>query len=117
MNPIFHKALGVMKYIANSATMGYAYKWGDATSADNVKRCFEQLRADKEFGEEFWRDVFKLPEELKFALGFRKFEKGDSEMCIPLWIWECLPDDMLFEGKMKKDLDNDIRFGCVCWRA
>ena len=117
MDMIFRKALAVMKYIANGATMGFAYKWGDATSSAEVKKCFEQIRADKEFGEDFWRKVFSLPEEEKFALGFRKFEEGDSEMCIPLWIWECLPDDMLFGGKMKKDLDNDTRFGCVWWRA
>lgn len=117
LNDTFRKALSVMKYLANSAANGYAYKWGDKTSANDVKQHFESIRSDETLGENFWRKVFALSEEEKFALGFRKFEEGDTEMCIPLWIWECLPDNMLFDGKMKKDLDNDSRFGCVWWRA
>lgn len=112
---VFCHALGLMKYIANGATMLVAYKWGDATSAEEVKNRIEKIREN--FGEDFWRKVFALPEEEKLALGFQKLAEGDSEMFIPLWIWECLPDDMLFDGNKKKDLDNDSRFGCVWWRA
>lgn len=117
MNDVFRKALAVMRHIASGATVGYAYKWGGETSADEVKKCFEQVREDADFGEDFWRKVFALSEEEKYALGFKKWEDGDTEMCIPLWIWECLPDDMIFEGKKKKDLDKDTRFGCVWWKA
>lgn len=114
MNETFLKAIFVMTRIANAAACSYAYSAG---YGDEVNERFEMIHANEDCGESFWREVFALPYEEKLALGFRKFAEGDTKMCIPIWIWECLPDDMLIEGKKKKDLDNDIRFGCVYWQA
>ena len=117
MNDTFLKALSVMRFIASGAAEGHAYKWDGESIAYEIKTRFGQVRNHDGYGESFWREVFALSAEEKYALGFKTIWEGEEKMLIPLWIWECLPDDMIFEGKKKKDIDNDTRFGCVCWRA
>lgn len=109
----FRNAVNIMMYLANRVGEIHAYGW------ENVRKEIEDAFAAvrKNTIEAFWREVFALPDEQKIALGFKYFEEGDTKMCIPIWIWECLPDDMLIDGKPKKELDNDTRFGCVWWWA
>lgn len=117
-NNAFFDAINLMRFIVTHAAQNNAYDWSATTCKNNIDKSFEDIRKHEKYGtEKFWRDVFALSEEQKSALGFRKFDENDEKMCIPMWIWQCLPDDMLFEGKPKKDLDNDIRFGCVWWKA
>lgn len=56
----------------------------------------------------FWYAVFNLSEKEKEILGFEKFNENDNKMMIPLWIWICLPDDIIINGEMKKELDNEV---------
>lgn len=117
-NNAFFDAINLMRFIVTHAAQNNAYDWSATTCKNNIDKSFEDIRKHEKYGtEKFWRDVFALSEEQKSALGFRKFDENDEKMCIPMWIWQCLPDDMLFEGKPKKDLDNDIRLGCVWWKA
>jgi hypothetical protein len=121
MNDTCKKALAIMRYIANRAASGYEYRnyWGDKTRLKEIDGFFEN--SAKESDADFWNAVFQLPDEQKQMLGFCKWSDEEKEMCIPMWIWACLPDDMPIGGngggKMKKDLDNDTRFGCVWWRV
>lgn len=118
---IFEQALRIMQCVANETASGYEYRehWGDSYRIKSISEQIEKLK--EQFKEDFWNEVFKLSEEQKRCLGFLKFSEHDKEMCIPIWIWACLPDDMTIDGnaggQMKKDLDNDTRFGCVWWRV
>jgi hypothetical protein len=118
---IFEQALRIMQCVANHAAAGYEYRehWRRDFRIQEIDEFFEKIQ--KELDADFWNAVFALPEEQKMVLGFLKFSEHDNAMCIPVWIWACLPDDMTISGnaggKMKKDLDNDTRFGCVWWRV
>ena len=118
---IFEQAVWLMKCIANRAASGYEYRnhWGDKSRLKEIDGFFEN--SAKNFDAYFWNAVFQLPEEQKSLLGFCKWSNEEKEMCIPIWVWSCLPDDMVIGGnaggKMKKELDNDTRFGCVWWRV
>lgn len=123
MSDIFKQALAIMRFTANRAAEGYEYRehWGSNFRLTEIDGCFERLIKDRDFGECFWNAVFRLPDEQKQLLGFWKFSDEEKEMCIPIWIWVCLPEDMVIGGnaggKMKKDLDGDTRCGCVWWRV
>lgn len=118
---IFEQALRIMQCVANETASGYEYRehWGGDYRLKSISEQIENLK--EKFKEDFWNEVFKLPEEQKRFLGFLKFSEHDKEMCIPIWIWCLLPDDMAIVGnaggELKKDLDNDTRFGCVWWRV
>lgn len=117
-NDVFFAAVNLMRFISNHAAENNAYGWTAKTCKDNGDKAFDEIKKHEKYGtEKFWRDVFALPEDQKSVLGFAKFQEGDKEMCIPLWIWQLLPDDMKFDGEPKGKLDNDSRFGCVWWRA
>lgn len=116
----FLKAVNAMRVLASNAASGNAYgkSWEAEFRSKEIDEAFQRLReAEPYSSEEFWKKVFALPQEVKRVLGFVPFEKGDEKMCIPLWIWQLLPDDMKFDGEPKGKLDNDSRFGCVWWRA
>lgn len=118
---VFEQAVNIMRYLSNRVGEGYEYNkyWGEKTRINEINKAFETIK--KEYDVEFWNRVFSLSEQEKRMLGFRKWSEEEKEMCIPIWIWSCLPDDMTIsgnaEGKMKKELDNDTRFGCVWWRV
>lgn len=118
---MFERAVNLMRYLSNRVGEGYEYNkyWGEKTRINAIDKAFETIK--KEYDVEFWNSVFSLSEHEKQMLGFRKWSEEEKEMCIPIWIWACLPDDMPIsgnaEGKLKKELDNDTRFGCVFWRV
>lgn len=120
---IFEKAIRIMQCIANhgGSVHEYAKHWSKEYRAESMSKLIEEIKSDKDYGADFWNAVLALPEEQKMLLGFLKWSKEEKEMCIPIWIWACLPEDMPIwgngGGKMKKDLDNDIRCGCVWWRV
>lgn len=120
---IFERALRIMQCVANNASEGHEFSkhWGEKFRAENTDHFIQNVKTNPDYDSEFWNCVFNLPEEQKQILGFLKWSKQEEGMCIPIWIWVCLPDDMSIggnaEGKMKKDLDNDTRFGCVWWRV
>ena len=117
-NQIFVDALMIMTRIINCAGEGWAYRkhWNDEFRCQELNDIFEnKYKKD----EEFWKQVFDLPVEQKMLLGFRYFDKNDTKMLIPIWIWNLLPLDMYIEdgGKTVKELDNDTRGGVVFWKA
>lgn len=118
---VFEQAIRIMQCFANNSAEGYVYKkhWGEYSRLKNTDDFIQKVKED--FKADFWNKVFNLPEEQKRLLGFLKWSNNETGMCIPIWIWACLPEDMPIGGnaggKMKKDLDNDIRFGCVWWRV
>lgn len=118
---VFEKAVNLMRYLSNRAGEGYEYDkhWGEKFRAKEINEAFENIK--KQYDADFWGSVFALNEFEKRLLGFCKWSDEEKEMCIPIWIWACLPEDMAIGGnaggKMKKDLDNDTRFGCVWWRV
>lgn len=117
---VFFKAVNIMRYICNGAAEGNAYKdyWDKTTRCEEIDKRFESVKKEEPYNtHEFWKQVFSLPESQKKFLGFCKWSEDINEMCIPIWIWQLLPDDMEFDGKQKKDLNNDTRFGCVWWKA
>ena len=115
MNDIFKQTLVLMRHISNSVGENCEY---NLNQFSKIKDAIEEIKTTKPFNtKEFWLKVFELSEEEKECLGFIKFDNTDKKMCIPIWIWHLLPNDMLFDGKLKSDLDNDIRFGCVWWKA
>lgn len=116
---VFQKAAMAMTRICAATAECHSYGWGDEFKAEHIASTFLRLKEDEVLSSElFWRKVFDLPEEKKSILGFIHFSEGEgNKMCIPLWIWCFLPDDMVLEGGVKKDLDNDNRFGCVWWQA
>lgn len=120
---IFEQAMLIMQWVANGVAEGYEYRehWRDEYGIKRTFERFEGLKENPKYGQDFWNAVFALPEEQKRLLGFLKFSNEAKEMCIPIWIWACLPEDMAIGGnaggKMKKELDNDTRFGCVWWRV
>lgn len=118
---VFEEAVNLMRYLSNRAGVGYEYDkhWGEKTRVKEINEAFENIK--KQHDADFWNSVFALSEYEKQLLGFCKWAYEEKEMCIPIWIWACLPDDMPIggnaNGKLKKDLDNDTRFGCVWWRV
>jgi hypothetical protein len=118
---VFEKAVNIMRYLSNRAGEGYEYDkhWSGKFRAEEINKAFESVK--NAYDADFWNSVFALSESEKRLLGFCKWSSEEKEMCIPIWIWACLPDDMVIggnaDGKMKKDLDNDTRFGCVWWRV
>ena len=118
---VFEKAVNIMRYLSNHSGEGYAYDkyWSKNFRAEEIDEAFESIK--NKYDADFWNSVFALSEFEKRLLGFCKWSSEEKEMCIPIWIWACLPDDMPIggnaEGKMKKDLDNDTRFGYVWWRV
>lgn len=120
-NEIFEEAMFLMRLAATTSAMGYEYRkhWSSDFRIKEINEFFEKKK--ESLGADFWNAVFQLPDEQKQMLGFCKWCKEEKEMCIPIWIWACLPEDMPIGGngggKMKKDLDSDTRFGCVWWRV
>lgn len=120
---IFEQAIRLMQCIANDGGSGHEYDkhWGKEYRAKSMSDLIENIKKEKDYGADFWNAVFALPEEQKRLLGFLKWSNEEKEMCIPIWIWAYLPEDMAIGGngggKMKKDLDNDTRCGCVWWRV
>ena len=117
---VFFRAINLMRYICNSAAEGNAFKpyWGDKFRCNQIDEHIDLIKKEEPYNtHEFWKEVFGLPESYKILLGFRKWSEDMEEMCIPIWIWQLLPDDMMFDGTPKKDLNNDTRFGCVFWKA
>ena len=118
---VFEKTVNIMRYLCNRTGEGYEYDehWGEKFRTKEINEAFENIK--KQHDADFWKSVFALSESEKRLLGFCKWSDEEKEMCIPIWIWACLPDDMVIGGnaggKMKKDLDNDTRFGCVWWRV
>ncbi|MBO5681799.1 MAG: hypothetical protein J6T08_08825 [Lentisphaeria bacterium] len=118
---VFEKAVLFMRWLSNRAGAGYEYDrhWGEKFRAEEINEAFESIK--NQCDADFWNSVFALSEHEKQLLGFCKWSDEEKEMCIPIWIWACLPDDMPIGGnaggKLKKDLDNDTRFGCVWWRV
>lgn len=118
---VFEQAVSIMRYLSNSAGEGYEFDkhWSAKFRAEEINEAFENIK--KQYDADFWNSVFALSEFEKSLLGFRKWSGEEKEMCIPVWIWACLPDDMpiggIAGGKLKKDLDNDTRLGCVWWRV
>ena len=116
---IFEKALGLMIWIANQAACGNAYNQKEYW----VTQAFRD--AKKSYDAAFWKEVFKLPKEERFKLGFRLWDKDAPGMLVPIWIIESLPDDFELETVcingveekiLVKDLkDKDVRFGCVAY--
>jgi len=118
MNETFKKAVWAMKFVANQAACGHAYNQVEYWS----KECFKRVK--EELGADFWRDVFSLPDEERFLLGFLRWDENSKGLLIPIWVVECLPDDFDIEvtGIMGgvcsiKKIDKDIRFGCVAYMA
>ena len=118
---VFEKAVNIMRYLSNRAGEGYEYDkhWGEKFRAKEINEAFENIK--KQYDADFWNSVFALSKFEKRLLGFGTWSDEEKEMCIPVWIWVCLPDDMPIGGnaggKLKKDLDNDTRLGCVWWRV
>ena len=70
---------------------------------------FNKIKTSNLFNDHsFWYAVFNLSEKEKELLGFEKMNEVDNKMMIPLWIWVCLPDDIIINGEMKKELDNEV---------
>lgn len=132
MTETFKKATNIMKIIANSAACAVAYEKYNVEKESQYegqakhytywvkKDGFERVK--RETDSQFWHDVFKLDYEERFMLGFRQWDDDKEHLLIPLWIIECLPDDFDIEvigiggGKYSiKDIDKDIRFGCVAY--
>lgn len=117
-NEIFEKALGYMIYLANESAHSVAYNQ-DANYW--TKEAFKKLKESN--GKcEFWKQVFKLDDEYRYKLGFKKWDSSHAEMLIPLWIVECLPEDFdcivtsIFGEKSSiKDINKDTRFGCIAY--
>lgn len=118
---VFEQAIRIMHCVSNRAAEGHEYSehWGKDFRVKEIDEFFKEMQT--KFNADFWNDVFNLPKEQKRLLGFLKWSSKDEGMCIPIWIWSCLPEDMVIGGnaggKMKKDLDKDTRFGCVWWRV
>ena len=118
---VFERAVNLMRYLSNYAGMGYEYDkyWSKKVRAEEINEAVENIK--KQYDADFWNSIFALSEHEKQLLGFCKWSGDEKEMCIPIWIWACLPDDMPIGGnaggKQKKDLDNDTRCGCVWWRV
>jgi len=117
MNETFEKALGTMIYLANEVASQVAYNQSpDVWTKPAFRHIKETRNAD------FWNEVFKLDDELRFLLGFKKWSSTDTEMLIPIWIIECLPDDFditvtsISGARCSiKKIDKDTRFGCVAY--
>lgn len=126
-NKTFVKALCLMRYLSNSAaeSMVYHESWGDTFTIKNVKNSFEYVSEHGGYDGNFWKDVFKLPSNLKGVLGFCFYDEETREqnkMLIPLWIVESLPKDfdievtsITGENCSIKNIDKDNRFGCVAY--
>ena len=112
----FERAVAIMTYLANNAAYPIAYKQG----ADFwVKDAFKRVKHD--FNTDFWKSVFELNNEQKFILGFRIWS-NESELLIPIWIIESLPDDFdavvesISGGRCSiKEIDKDCRAGCATY--
>ena len=120
MTETFKKANHIMKIIANAAACMVAYDKLSSADFWVKKDGFERIKKEKD--SQFWHDVFKLDYEERFMLGFRQWDDDKEHLLIPLWIIECLPDDFDIEvnsigGRTYsiKDIDKDIRCGCVAY--
>ena len=118
MNETFKHAMNIMRFLANQSACGHAYNQHEYWS----KRSFQAVKEEKDFNADFWNKVFKLDDEERFMLGFRRWDEHSKELLIPLWIVECLPDDFdikvtgIMGGEFSiKEIDKDVRFGCVAY--
>ena len=117
-NEIFEKALGYMIYLANESAHSVAYNQ-DANYW--TKEAFKKLKESS--GKcEFWKQVFKLDDEYRYKLGFKKWDDVHNGICIPIWIIACLPEDfdcivtsIFGEQSSIKNIDKDTRFCCVAY--
>ena len=112
----FERATVLLAYLANQAAYPIAYNQ-DANSW--VKEPFKHIKEHYEL--DFWKEVFSLTIEQKLLLGFRMWT-NETDLLIPIWIIECLPDnfDAVVEsisGKRCsiKEIDKDTRAGCVAY--
>ena len=129
MTETFKKANHIMKLVANAAACAVAYAKYNSKNAEAKAHHYEYRvktdmfdRIKKEVDGSFWKDVFNLSYEERFMLRFRKWDDDEEHLLIPLWIIECLPDDFDIEvtgisgGKYSiKEIDKDIRCGCVAY--
>lgn len=116
---IFEEAVIIMTHILNITGSGVAYSnnWSNEFRCKEIDEAFKIEKARHD--EYFWRKVFVLSTKEKLILGFRYFDENKDKMCIPIWIWNLLPDNMYIEDgrKMVKDLNNDTRAGLVFWKV
>ena len=112
----FERAIVLMAYLANQSAHPVAYNQ-DANSW--VKEPFKKIK--EQYDVNFWKKVFDLDSHSKLLLGFRMWT-NETDLLIPIWIVECLPDnfDAVVEsisGKRCsiKEIDKDTRAGCVAY--
>lgn len=122
-NEVFEMAINYLTWIANKTAEVSAYDWNADFCKKEVKENFKSFRKRNEDKElEFWKKVFELPVEKKELLRFCKFDEKSDKMLIPLWIIECLPENFDVEVESIdgqkcsiKNIDKDVRFGCVAY--
>ena len=122
MNDTLLMALNIMKIVANSAACAVAYNQLNKADFWIKHDAFERIK--KETNGEFWDKVFALDSDDRLTLGFRKWDKDEDKLLIPIWIVECLPDDynievtsIFCEKTSIKNIDKDTRMGCVAYMA
>lgn len=107
---------------ANAAQItGKLYKnW----SPDFVyKEVFEGIDKLKAHYEAWNIDYTQITSEELLGVGFRYWDKEEKHLLIPIWLFRLLPDDEKLYSplsgshiiELKKDCDEDCRFGCVAY--
>jgi hypothetical protein len=106
-------------YMGWLANIGIYESWSGDFIKKELFSAFEH--AKKEFAVNYEDLNFKelTSQELKL-LRFADFDDNTKNL-IPLWLFRVLPDDIKlesFRGEtcLKKDADDDIRFGCTVYR-
>lgn len=120
---MFDYALRFLNAIANSAAESITYNenWGNDFSIKNIKNMFEYIKED--LTAEKYKAILELPVEQRLQLGFKSYSKDyPNKLLIPLWVIQIMPDNFdievtsIFGEKCSiKNINKDIRFGCVAY--
>lgn len=120
---VLNKLLGFMtRFVTIAAQANVQTKISENFYKTEIQNLFKKIQSETD--KEFWDNAFDLSIEDKHLLGFRKYNKNESKMLIPLWIVECLPDNyekevttifgnaVILSNKVE---DKDTKFGCTCY--
>lgn len=113
MSNEFRLLCDYMRYIAN--TMNYT-SWSDEMVGQEFREKIENAK------QEFLKqnvDFTKLSDEEYKMLGFQDWDE-ETKNLIPLWLFRLLPDETPLRSfcgskELKKDADDDVRFGCTAY--
>lgn len=120
---VFLKFISALDTLANRAAYSNQYKnWTDKFARSEINTMVFKFKVDELIKkQDTWDTILNLPIEYLVLLGFRKW--NSNILCMPLWIFSIMPDNISFEGvdifgskcTINNKIDNDTRGGLLAY--